>query len=83
MRPTPASPIVVGYRADVGGRAALRMGTELAVAFVMYLVPLRFPRREALWWLAAALRTASRRGLSSEPAFRVSASVSNRKVRRS
>jgi nucleotide-binding universal stress UspA family protein len=30
---TPGSPIVVGYRADGGGRAALRMGTELAVAF--------------------------------------------------
>jgi nucleotide-binding universal stress UspA family protein len=29
----PASPIVVGYRADAGGRAALRVGTELAVAF--------------------------------------------------
>jgi nucleotide-binding universal stress UspA family protein len=30
---SPASPIVVGYRADAGGRAALRTGTELAVAF--------------------------------------------------
>jgi hypothetical protein len=27
----------------------------LAVAFVMYLIPLRFPRREALWWLAGTL----------------------------
>jgi signal transduction histidine kinase len=29
----------------------------LAVAFVMYLIPLRFPRREALWWLAGTLLT--------------------------
>jgi signal transduction histidine kinase len=27
----------------------------LAVAFAMYLIPLRFPRREALWWLAGTL----------------------------
>ena len=27
----------------------------LAVAFVMYLIPLWFPRREALWWLAGTL----------------------------
>lgn len=27
----------------------------LAVAFVMYLIPLRFPRRDALWWLAGTL----------------------------
>jgi hypothetical protein len=28
-----SQPIVVGYRADAGGRGALRVGTELAVAF--------------------------------------------------
>ncbi len=27
----------------------------LAVAFVMYLIPLRLPRRQAVWWLAGTL----------------------------
>jgi signal transduction histidine kinase len=30
-------------------------GPAMAVAFVMYVIPLRFPRREALWLLAATL----------------------------
>jgi signal transduction histidine kinase len=29
----------------------------LAVAFVMYLIPLRLPRRQTLWWLAGTLLT--------------------------
>jgi signal transduction histidine kinase len=45
----------------VGQAVATALGANpqpaLAVAFVMYLIPLRFPRREALWWLAASLLT--------------------------
>jgi signal transduction histidine kinase len=46
----------------VGGQAvATTLGTNpqpaLAVAFVMYLIPLRFVRREAIWWLAGTLLT--------------------------
>jgi nucleotide-binding universal stress UspA family protein len=33
VTPPAAAPIVVGYRADAGGRGALRVGTELALAF--------------------------------------------------
>jgi histidine kinase len=42
----------------------------LAVAFVMYLIPLRFPRREALWLLAGALlvTAAPLAALASDPA---------------
>jgi nucleotide-binding universal stress UspA family protein len=32
VKPPSSKQIVVGYRADAGGRAALRVGTELAVA---------------------------------------------------
>jgi nucleotide-binding universal stress UspA family protein len=35
---TDAPPIVLGYRADGGGRAAMRVGTEIAVAFGAPLV---------------------------------------------
>ena len=42
-----------------GGAVATAVSTSpdppLAVAFVMYLIPLRFPRRESLWLLAGAL----------------------------
>src|SRR5260370_9207186 len=42
----------------------------LAVAFVMYLIPLRFPRRDALWLLAGALlvTAAPLAALASDPA---------------
>jgi signal transduction histidine kinase len=42
----------------------------LAVAFVMYLIPLRFPRRDALWLLAVALlvTAAPLAALASDPA---------------
>jgi signal transduction histidine kinase len=42
----------------------------LAVAFTMYLIPLRFPRRDALWLLAGALlvTAAPLAALASDPA---------------
>src|SRR5260370_15094402 len=42
----------------------------LTVAFVMYLIPLRFPRRDALWLLAGALlvTAAPLAALASDPA---------------
>src|SRR5260370_1550363 len=44
----------------VGGAVATAVSRNpdlppLTVAFVMYLIPLRFPRRDALWLLAGAL----------------------------
>jgi signal transduction histidine kinase len=59
----------------VGGATAIAVSGNpdlppLAVAFVMYLIPLRFPRRDALWLLAGALlvTTAPLGVLASDPA---------------
>jgi signal transduction histidine kinase len=45
----------------VGQAAATTFGANpqpaLAVAFVVYLIPLRLPRRDALWWFAGTLLT--------------------------
>jgi signal transduction histidine kinase len=47
----------------VAGAVATGISTSpapwLAVAFVMYMIPLRFPRREALWLLAGTLLVAA------------------------
>jgi signal transduction histidine kinase len=58
-----------------GGAAATAVSRNpdlapLAVAFVMYLIPLRFPRRDALWLLAGTLlvTAAPLAALASDPA---------------